>query len=443
MEAMNWNPVLNKFVEIKNEFKRKFGYITYYYIDGYTNESQTCLERWVEQLNGIYPYNQYPEYTDLLSCLELNQYGDLLLLRYGRYSNVYDGEIEKSGEDFWDRYERFYRECRSIVIDVKNDCIVLCPFRKFFNLNELEETSEENINKRIENASLIEFSNKLDGSMQSATWYGDRIVMAGSQAINPEKSWRLQDGYRMIQALPGYEQMLKLYSDFTFVFEYISLADAHVVKYKKEQEGLYLIGIRNNLTGYEFSYRTVMGIADYFNIPTTVLFNKTLEQILNELDDKNSEEAEGFVINIDGYKIKVKYNDYVHIHKALSKLSSINLIIRSIADNQYDDLLSKLPAAYHDNVKKVATIVFRYIKDTEQTANEYFQQAPKTSQKEFMIWINENVPKKYRGFCRELYFGKEINVIKFNQSGDPKYLKLNQMGVNDYSTLFTQEEENE
>lgn len=46
-------------------------------------------------------------------------------------------------------------------------------------------------------------------------------------------------------------------------------------------------------------------------------------------------------------------------------------------------------------------------------------------------------------FCRELYFGKEINVIKFNQSGNPKYLKLNQMGVNDYSTLFTQEEKDE
>lgn len=443
MEAMNWNPVLNKFVEIKNEFKKKLGYITYYYTEGYTNESKTCLERWVEYLNGIKPFNQYQEYADLLSCLELNQYGDFLLLRYGRYSNIYDGEIEKSGEDLWDIYDGFYRECRSIVIDVKNDCIVLCPFRKFFNLNELEETSEENINKRIENASLIEFSNKLDGSMQTATWYNNQIVMAGSQAINPGKSWRLQDGYRMIQALPGYEQMLKMHPNFTFIFEYISLADAHVVKYKKEQEGLYLIGIRDNLTGHELSYHKVIDIANHFNIPTTVLFDKTLGQILNELDDKNSEEAEGFVINIDGYKVKVKYNDYVHIHKALSKLSSINLIIRSIADDQYDDLLSKLPVAYHDSVKKVAAIVFRYIKDTEQTANEYFQQAPKTSQKEFMIWIDRNVPKKFRGFCRELYFGKEINVIKFNQSGNPKYLKLNQMGVNDYSTLFTQEEKDE
>ena len=48
---------------------------------------------------------------------------------------------------FWDRYDGFYRECRSVVIDIEKECIVLCPFSKFFNINELEETSIENIQK--------------------------------------------------------------------------------------------------------------------------------------------------------------------------------------------------------------------------------------------------------------------------------------------------------
>lgn len=104
---MSWNPVLNKTIEIKNEYIKKFGYITYDYLDGYTNKSQTCLERWVEELNKLEPIDQYSEYTDLLSCLELNQYNDFILLRYARYSNVYDGEIDNSGEDFWDRYNGF------------------------------------------------------------------------------------------------------------------------------------------------------------------------------------------------------------------------------------------------------------------------------------------------------------------------------------------------
>lgn len=440
---MSWNPVLNKFIEIKKEYKKRIKCPTYEYKDGFTDESQTCLERWVEELNNLEPANQYSEFEDLLSCLELNQYKNLLLLRYGRYSNIYDGETENSGEDLWERYDGFYRECRSIVIDVVNDCIVLCPFRKFFNINELEETSLENIKSRIEKAYTIEFSNKLDGSMQSATWYDDKIIMAGSQAINPDNSWRLQDGYRMIMKLPGYEKMLKEHVGVTFIFEYISLKDAHVVKYKKDQEGLYLIGIRMNETGKELPYHTVIAIANIYGIPTTNIFDKTLNELMNELDDKSSDEAEGFVINIDDYKVKVKYNDYRHIHKALSKLSSVNLIIRSIADDYYDDLLAKLPLAYHNNVKKVSNIVFKYIKDTENIVNEYFHNAPKTDKKEFMIWVTKNVPKKYRGFCRELYYGKEINVIKFCKYGAPKYLKLKDMGVTDYNVLFLEDGDDE
>lgn len=440
---MSWNPVLNKFIEIKKEYNKRIKYPTYEYKDGFTDESQTCLERWVEELNNLEPVNQYSEFEDLLSCLELNQYKNLLLLRYGRYSNIYGGETKNSGEDLWERYDGFYRECRSIVIDVVNDCIVLCPFRKFFNINELEETSLENIKSRIEKAYTIEFSNKLDGSMQSATWYDDKIIMAGSQAINPDNSWRLQDGYRMIMELPGYEKMLKEHVGVTFIFEYISLKDSHVVKYKKKQEGLYLIGIRINETGKELPYHTVIAIANIYGIPTTNIFDKTLNELMNELDDKPADEAEGFVINIDGYKVKVKYNDYRHIHKALSKLSSVNLIIRSIADDYYDDLLAKLPLAYHNNVKKVSNIVFKYIKDTENVVNKYFHNAPNPNQKEFMIWVDKNVPKKYRGFCRELYYGKEINVIKFCKYGSPKYLKLKDMGVTDYSALFLEDIDDE
>lgn len=64
---MSWNPVLNKFIEIKNSYIKKFGNITYDYVKGYSDESETCLERWVKELD-------IPEYIDILSCLELNQF---------------------------------------------------------------------------------------------------------------------------------------------------------------------------------------------------------------------------------------------------------------------------------------------------------------------------------------------------------------------------------
>lgn len=130
---MSWNPVLNKFIEIKNAYIKRFGSITYDYIKGYSDKSETCLECWVKELD-------VPEYIDILSCLELNQFKNRLLIRYARYSNIYDGEVENSGEDFWDRYDGFYRECRSLVIDVVNDCIILAPYKKFFNIGEVEES---------------------------------------------------------------------------------------------------------------------------------------------------------------------------------------------------------------------------------------------------------------------------------------------------------------
>lgn len=437
MNLKSWNQVLNKVIEVKNEYKKRFGYISYYYKDGYTSESQTCVERWIEYLNGTEPFNQYKEYEDMFSCLEMNQFGTFVLIRYAKYSNVYDGETEVSGEDFWNRYDGLYRECRSVVIDVKNECLVLTPFKKFFNINELEETSYDNIKNRINKATCIEFTDKLDGSMQSARWYDNKIIMSGSQAINPSNSWRLEDGYRMINSLPGYKDMLKHFPTCTFIFEYISLKDAHVVKYKKEQEGLYLIGIRDVNTGVELPYRTVICIANEYNIPTTKLFDKNLDEIMSELDDKKSDEAEGFVVNIDGFKVKIKYNDYTYIHKALSKLSSINLVIRSIADDKYDDLLSKLPIAYHENVKKVSNIVFNYIKETKNKIREYYNAAPKNSKKDFMLYVDRNVPKQYKGYCRDMYYGKDFNVIKSHgETQCPHYKKLKEMGVENYNELF-------
>lgn len=440
MNLKSWNPVLNKVIEIKNEYKKRFGYISYYYKDGYTSESQTCVERWVEYLNGIEPFNQYKEYEDMLSCLEMNQYDTFVLIRYARYSNVYNGETEVSGEDFWDRHDGFYRECRSVVIDVKNECLVLTPFKKFFNINELEETSYDNVKRRIGKAKCIEFTDKLDGSMQSARWYDNKIVMAGSQAINPSNSWRLKDGYRMINSLPGYKDMLKHFPTCTFIFEYISLKNAHVVKYKKEQEGLYLIGIRDTNTGIEVPYYIVVNVAKTYHVPTTKLFDKKLDEIMSELDDKKSDEAEGFVVNIDGFKVKIKYNDYTYIHKALSKLSSINLIIRIIADDKYDDLLSKLPIVYHENVKKVSNIVFNYIKETRNKIREYYNAAPKNSKKDFMLYVDRNVPKQYKGYCKDMYYGKDFNVIKsYGETKCPHYKKLKDMGVENYNELFLED----
>lgn len=434
MSAFNWNPVFKLVIEIKNQYIEKYGdvdYNTSIYIDKNNIKKEiTCLENWVLKLNN-------KEYTDIFSPLQINQNDKLILIRYGRYSDVFNGENDITNENFWDLYNGLYQECRSLVIDIEKEEIVLSPFKKFRNLNEGIENQIDVITDKINNAKYIEVTNKLDGSMQSARFYNDKIIMSGSQSIDPNNSWRLQDGYNILTSQHDYAQMIKYEPDFTFIFEYISLKDAHVVNYQKEDEGLYLLGIRDVYTGEQLSYKLVKRFADRYNVKMTQIFDKTFNEVMQDTKKYKSHELEGYVLNIEGHLVKIKCDDYVHIHKILSNISSINLIIQHIADNTFDDLVSKVPESYRQRVMKVANLIFDYIKKTNKEIDKDFNEAPKETKKDFMIWVEKNVSKDILGYVRQKYLGQEYNVIKRMYGNQPKYKKLKEMGYGDkYSEIF-------
>lgn len=242
--------------------------------------------------------------AEKIQYLEINQNNEFVLIRYGKFSSAGDGQYEITANDLWSADDGFFLECRSVVINLKAEEIVIAPFRKFRNLNECPENDITVITEEIKNAKTVEITNKLDGSMQCVRYYNGEIFMTGSQALCQEKSWRLADGFKML--VDENKQMAINNPNLTFIYEYISLADAHVVKYTKEQEGLYLIGIRDVTTGRQFSYKEVAKFATCYNVPMTEIYNKTFDQIIREVKTIKSDEQEGFVVNIDGHMIKVK-----------------------------------------------------------------------------------------------------------------------------------------
>lgn len=426
MEIYKWNPVYNLVMKIKKEYLDKFSNISYNK-DGDT----TCLETWIEKLGN-------EEYKNIFKYIQLNQKDNMILIRYGKYADVFGGEEDITSDIFWNMYDGFYKECRSIVIDLELEIIVLSPFSKFKNLNEGEENQLDVILDKINNAKSIEITNKLDGSMQSARYITEynKIIMSGSQAIDISNSWRLEDGYTLLISQPNYVDMINQNQHYTFIFEFISLKDAHVVNYKKEEEGLYLIGVRNSLTGEQLSYNQVKGFSDKYNVLTTEIFDKDFDTVLEEIKTIKANEMEGFVISIDGYMIKVKADDYVNIHRILSKISSINLIIKNIADDTFDDLISKVPYAYKWRIDKVADIVLNYVKNMDKNVKEYYNKSPKDNKKDFMIWIEKNVPKEYRVYVRNLYLGNKVNYLKSGNEKSPSYRNLKSMGIENYSDVF-------
>lgn len=394
----NWNKAFNLVMEIKNEYKNRFGKL-----------DTLDFKNWLNNLND-------EKYNNVFDSLQTNQVSNFLLIRYG---------LADMQRGMWEDKDSIFRECRSLVIDLDKEVIVLAPFRKFFNLNEVSENMYENVVREINEATIVEMANKLDGSMQSARWYDERVFMTGSMALDKEDSWRLQEGYEMITE--NHIRMFKDNQDYTFIFEYISLKDAHVVKYSKKDEGLYLIGVRDVLTGRELNYYEIIQMAEKYNIWVVELENRKLDELIDLSQKFKSYEKEGWVINIDGRRVKIKCDDYVKIHRLLDKLSSVNVIIESIADNKYDDLLSKVPIPYRDRVEKIAEKIFKYKMETEKMAREVYDEGIKLTdnKKDFMVYLNKNADKNIFSLAVNLYLGTSINALKTRY----RYKKASEIGL--------------
>ena len=87
----SWNKVFNKIMQIKNDYYNKFNTFEPY-----------DLEVWIEQLD-----NQ--EYIDLFEPIQLTQYNNMVLVRYGQYDKIFNDEFNFNY--FFDMYDGFYKEC--------------------------------------------------------------------------------------------------------------------------------------------------------------------------------------------------------------------------------------------------------------------------------------------------------------------------------------------
>ena len=308
-----------------------------------------------------------------------------------------------------------YREARSLTIDLNTQEIVLCPYRKFFNINEIEETSLQNVQKLIDSADKVEITNKLDGSMQSYRYYHDHIVSSGSSALDENISFQLKEGRQLFTN--NYYQLCKDYKDYTFIFEAILNSDPHVVNYN--QESLTLLGARNVYNGQIFTYEQISILGKQYNIPYVQIENINLEQALQQTTIYKSNEKEGWVIaiyhsnNVDMFKLKC--DDYLSIHKLLSALSSANAIIKALADHTYDDLLSKVPVQYKPRVEKIANKIKTFMRVKIEIIDYYFSLVQDINDmKDFAIKVQESIPEQYHKYMFMMKKNKSFNILKPN-----------------------------
>lgn len=432
MENYTWNPVFNKLMELKKNYVNKTGSLSSYNSLYERGEFKTCVDKWIDA-------TQDPFWISVRPFIIIKQDKSSVLFKYGNLAMLADLAADLLGisspTELWEHWDGFLQYCRSVSIDLKSETIETAPFDKFFNIDEMPSSSWDVVKNLMENAESIEFSNKLDGSIYIVRYLEDegRIVSHSSGCVSAAEEQasvlRAADKMFFSKICDSTREMVEDYPDYTFMFEYIAIDNPIVVKYTKDDEGMYLIGMRHNASGKMYSYNELRTVASkYPGVRVTTLFEGGLDVIMDLVHTKKSNEMEGFVINIDGHLFKLKTDDYVKIHKLISKLSAPNVILRAIADGIYDDLLAKVPDSYKEDVDKIARIVVKYAEDMEKTTASYYEKAPKEDKKDFMIWVNNNVPIEYQGAVRNLYLGKENNFLKRERGkGNYQYTRMSQI----------------
>lgn len=400
--------------KVKKDYMKKFNAISYEKVD-----NKTCLENWIEKLDNI-------EYKKIFSYLNIKQKDNFLLFKYKDYEKLFYLNVDLQYKDFWHLYDGIFRECRGLVLDIKNEKIVCLPYEKFFNIDEQAETKEEVLVNKIKNAHCIEFANKLDGSLIISRYYNDNFFICSSGSMEKEESYPLQYANNTIMNKSNYQKLLNDFKDWTILFECITANNQLVVIYSKEDYGLHLIGMRNVITGELKPYSEIVTIAKNYNIPTTSKYNLSFEEILESRDKYKHTEKEGYVMYLDGQLVKIKCNEYILLHKRGKDSISKNDILKAFYFNTIDDLLSGSSLEMSILIKETLGTIKEYCSLMESKTCKLFETMPK-ERKEFFLSL-KNQPKMFQKFLSAKYLNRSYSYLVELEAGEStsfiRYMEL-------------------
>jgi T4 RnlA family RNA ligase len=235
------------------------------------------------------------------------------------------------------QYERVWNDvtlmCRGLILDAEFN-IVARPFAKFFNLGESE-------NQVLPNEPF-EVYEKLDGSLGIMYFVDNQAFIATRGSFTSDQAVKanaiLNEKYAQI--LRGSLDKTK-----TYLFEIIYPENRIVVDYGATED-LILTAIVNNATGKDLPLVDI-------GFPLVKQYHGIHDiHILKTLEETN---REGFIIKYkSGLRYKVKFEEYMRIHRIVTQVSNINIWEYMSADMPFDEILDRVPDEFYDWVKKTS-----------------------------------------------------------------------------------------
>lgn len=286
-------------------------------------------------------------------------------------------------------------QCRGLIMNIETGEILARPFPKFFNYGEYVSNGWP---IPIESPIVTE---KLDGSLgimyfiDGKPYIATRGAFESDQAKWANKWWQKNVG----------NEVAEFAKNFTHLFEIIYPENRIVVNY--DFSGLvYLCSVKIS----DGRIVEVIMPDKVKTIQKVSIGNNPLDMLV-EMDTPN---AEGFVIFFPGANklMKIKFNEYVRLHKLVTGVSEIAIWEHLKEDTELNDLLDKVPDEFFQWVQSVENRLRKEFAELYQEAKlAELTVYPMSSRKEQALWIMANA-KKVSGPTFSLLNGDNAGAAK-------------------------------
>jgi T4 RnlA family RNA ligase len=230
-------------------------------------------------------------------------------------------------DEAWDEYTLM---ARGLITDLKGN-IVSRPLKKFFNLNQTEESRIENLPME-----LPDIYEKLDGSMCVQYYDSDKVCVATRGSFNSDQAIH---GTKLLEN--------RLRTDFnakwTYIYELIAPFNRILVSYGDRDE-LVLLAVIDTQTGEEGDY---IQEAQRLGFSYAQKYYKKLDELV-EIVKTLSADEEGFVVKYpNNYRVKIKGVEYLRLHRLITGFSTKSIWECLMNGDSFEEVLTNVPDEFY------------------------------------------------------------------------------------------------
>ena len=253
-------------------------------------------------------------------------------------------------EGLWDEVTL---QCRGLITEDTTGTILVRPFRKFFNYEEV-------VGKGVipSQGDYVYIQEKMDGSLGILFHYEGEWIMATRGSFASE------------QAIKGLEIVKSKYflgswsKEYAYLVEIIYPENRIVVNYGEEKI-VFLSVVLNESWKWEPTDDTELhwstakmifnnnGVEEEGIVKTEQHFNFS-DELYKSLKEKNETNKEGFVLRFQpgNFRMKIKFEEYVRLHKVMTNLSTTAVWEVLSAGGSMDELLKDVPDEFYNKIKE-------------------------------------------------------------------------------------------